>query len=494
MSGKGAAWTDTDGQERTGAHALRRRLSTLRASLLDDRPRPPGPSDRLGIQNALRLQTGTLPLLRDLVDRHGDVVYMKLLGTDYYVLNHPRDIEQALVEHAAIMGRDEYTETLVRTLGRGLLTSDGELWKRQRKLMAQAFTPRRIRDYGDTMVAVADGCLRPPTFTVGEVVDIHELMGRVTLEVVAAVLFGTAVSGEEIQVVAEAMGALNRYYANSPEAVLMLPRWVPTPLNRLVNDAVERLDTLIYAIIGRARAQRASASGQEQEGPRDLLATLIAASDEGGAGMSDQQLRDEAMTLFLAGHETTALALAHALYLLAKHPEIEAKLQAELAEVLPGDRLPTTEDAKALLYTRRVLDETMRLYPPAWAIGREVLEEVEIAGYRIPAGAQLLISQWLVHRDPRFFPDPEAFDPDRWLPERAKQLPRYAFFPFGGGPRVCIGNHFAMLEATLLLAMIVQRAHLELMPGQRLELLPSVTLRPKGPGLRARVHPRRAGR
>jgi cytochrome P450 len=441
--------------------------------------RPPGPRDPIGIWNAVRISTGTLEWLRELTDSYGDVVYFKLLGTDYYLLNHPKDIEDAIAHQAQSMARDEYIETLERTLGHGLLTSDGELWKRQRKLMAQAFTPKRIQGYGETMVAVTD---RGLNLHEGQVINLHAEMSRISMEVVAAVLFGAAITAEQVALVGATMETLNQFYANSPEAVLMLPRWVPTPLNRRVNAAVEQLDSVVYSIIGQRR--------RGGEVRHDLLDTLLCAQDEGGAGMSDQQLRDEVTTLFLAGHETTSLALAHTIYLLAKHPEIERRLASELDEVLAG-RLPTVEDVKSLRYTKQVLDESMRLYPPAWATGREVSRDVEIAGYRIPAGAQLLLSQWLVHRDARFFPDPEAFDPDRWLPERAKLLPRYAYFPFGGGPRVCIGNHFAMLEATLILAVLMQRHHFELLPGQTLAFTPSVTLRQKGPGLRARVHLRR---
>jgi cytochrome P450 len=458
----------------TSPRVLERVLSLTRGGL----ERPPGPQDPTGIWNALRLQTGMLEMLRALTDSYGDIVYFKLLGSDYYLLNNPDDIENAMARQASAMARDEYVSTLERTLGHGLLTSEGELWRRQRKLMAQAFTPKRIQDYGETMVAVTE---RGLNFHAGQVINLHAEMNRTTMEVVAAVLFGAAISPEQVVLVGAAMETINEFYSNSPEAMLMLPPWVPTPLNRRVNAAIERLDSVVYSIIGQRR--------RGGEARHDLLDTLLAAQDDGGAGMSDKQLRDEVTTLFLAGHETTSLALAHTIYLLAKHPEIERRLVAELDAVLAG-RLPKVEDAKALRYTKQVLDEAMRLYPPAWSTGREVIREVEIAGYRIPVGAQLLMSQWLVHRDARFFPDPEAFDPDRWLPERAKLLPRYAYFPFGGGPRVCIGNHFAMLEATLLLAVLMQRHHFELLPGQSLALAPSVTLRQKGPGLRVRVHRR----
>jgi cytochrome P450 len=303
------------------------------------------------------------------------------------------------------------------------------------------------------------------------------------MEVVADVLFGSGLTSADIELVRDSMETVNEFFANSPEAITLLPAWVPTPRNRRVTAAVARLDELIFRIIARRRA------GEARE---DLLGTLLAAQDDDGARMSDRQLRDEAMTLFLAGHETTALALAHTLYLLSTHPEVERRLHAELASVV-GDRLPTADDVRSLPYAERVLKESMRLYPPAWTTGREAAEDVEVGGYRIPKGAQILASQWVVHHDPRWFPNPEGFDPDRWAPERAKDLPRYAYFPFGGGPRVCIGNRFAVLEATLMLAVIVSRWRLDLLPGQRLELKPSVTLRQAGDGLRVRLTARGAG-
>jgi cytochrome P450 len=244
--------------------------------------------------------------------------------------------------------------------------------------------------------------------------------------------------------------------------------------------AVESIDQILYRIIAARRA-----SGEVKD---DLLGTLLAAQDDEGAGMTDQQLRDEAVTLFLAGHETTALALSHTLYALSKYPDVARRVHEELTRVV-GDRRPDASDVKKLEYTGWVLKESMRLFPPAWTTGRETTEDVEIGGYHVPKGAQLLFSQWVVHRDPRWFPNPEAFDPERWKDEAS--LPRYAYFPFGGGPRTCIGNHFAMMEATLLLALVVQRYRLDLLPGERLELKPSVTLRQKGPGLRVRLFERR---
>jgi cytochrome P450 len=445
------------------------------------RLRPPGPPGVFGLRNILRFAGDQLVFMRELADRYGDVVEMKVLGRPFFLVSHPDDVEAVLVKHARVMLRDEYVVVLERALGKGLLTSDGELWKRQRKRMAQAFVPKRIHSYGDAMVRVTRAAVRP--WGDGQTINLHQEISRVTMEVVADVLFGSGIGPDDVRTVRGAMEVVNEYLANSPEAILKLARWVPTPRNLAVNRAVEQIDELVYRIIARRRG------GEPVD---DLLGTLLAAQDDDGSRMSDVELRDEVITLFLAGHETTALLLAHTFYLLSKHPDIERRLEAEVASVLDG-RPPTADDVRALPYTERVLKEAMRLYPPAWTTGREAGDDVEVGGYVIPKGAQILVSQWVVHRDPRWFPNPEGFDPDRFAPERAGDLPRFAYFPFGGGPRTCIGNHFALMEATLILALIVQRFRLELLPGQRLVLKPTVTLRQAGAGLHVRVVERKAG-
>jgi cytochrome P450 len=432
------------------------------------------------MRNLVRFARDQLGLLRALADQYGDVVALKILGGQFFMVSHPDDVEAVLVKHARVMLRDEYIVVLERALGKGLLTSDGELWKRQRKLMAQAFVPKRIRSYGDAMVRVTLAALRP--WADGQTMNLHQEISRVTMEVVADVLFGAGIAHDDVITVRESMEVVNEYLANSPEALLKLPGWVPTPLNVRVNRAVRRIDGLVYRIIGRRR------DGAPQD---DLLGTLLSAQDDDGARMTDEQIRDEVITLFLAGHETTALLLAHAFYLLSKHPDVERRLAAEIAAAL-GGRAPTSDDVPALPFAERVLKETMRLYPPAWTVGREVAEDVEVGGYVLPKGTQVLASQWVVHRDPRWFPNPEGFDPDRWAPERAADVPRFAYFPFGGGPRICIGNHFAMMEATLILALVVQRFRIELCAGERLALKPGVTLRQAGPGLRVRLVARTA--
>jgi cytochrome P450 len=442
--------------------------------------RAPGPGGRYGLRNIVRFTSDQLVFLRELADRYGDVVEVTLLGRQWYLVSHPDDIEYLLVKQSRIMGRDDYATVLERALGLGLLTSDGELWKRQRRLMSQAFVPKRIQSYAEAMVRVTEAGIR--SWEHGQTRNLHLEMSRITMEVVADVLFGASIGPGEAETVREAMEVINEFFANSPEAMVKLAPWVPTPRNLRMRRAVGQIDELIFRIIAARR------KGEPKD---DLLGTLLSAQDDDGSRMSDRQLRDEAVTLFLAGHETTALTLAHTLFLLSKHPAVERALHEELTRVL-GGRLPTAADVKSLPLTERILKESMRLFPPAWTTGREALEDVEVKGYRIPKGAQILVTQWVVHHDPRWFPNPEGFDPDRWLPERAKDLPRFAYFPFGGGPRVCIGNHFAMMEATLLLAVIVQRWQCELLPGQRLELKPSVTLRQKGPGLMVRLADRTA--
>ncbi|MCA9700061.1 MAG: cytochrome P450, partial [Myxococcales bacterium] len=263
-----------------------------------DALREQDPHDPFGLRTVVRFTRDPLELLISLSQTRGDWVELDILGTPWVLLSHPADIEAAFVEHARIMGRDAYVATLERTLGKGLLTSDGPLWRRQRKLMAQAFTPRRIRGYAQTMAEVG---ARGLSWREGQAINLHREMSRLTMEIVAAVLFGASIGPREVELVAESMEAINAYYAASPEALTKLPSWVPTPLNRRVTKAVEQLDALIFEIIADRRRGRTRGD--------DLLGTLVAAVDEGGEGMSDQQLRDEAMTLFLAGHETTALTL-----------------------------------------------------------------------------------------------------------------------------------------------------------------------------------------
>lgn len=413
-------------------------------------------------------------------DRTGEIFRMG--GRSFLYLSEPEDVEWMYRQRSDVLVKDAFIRDLGRVLGQGLLVSEGEFWRKQRGLMAHAFTPKRVRGYGGAMAQIAED------FALGlrddAEVDIHDAMNRVTMAIVAKTLFDADVSdrGSEVGVAIE---KIMDFFANSPEAVFGAPDWLPTRRMRAFLSARDTVRGIVDAII---RERRAGAGGPVDRG--DLLGAMLVGGGDVGATMSDDQLRDEFVTLFLAGHETTSLLLAHTFVLLARHPEVVATLRDEIDSVL-GDRIPTADDARALVHTEQVLTEALRIYPSAWAVGRETAIEVERHGRTIPIGTQLIVSPWAIHRDPRFFPRPEAFLPGRWTPEFRKQLPRGAYSPFGDGPRVCIGQHFAMLEAILILAAIVRRVDLELVPGTSLEFAPSVTLRVKR-GIRMRV--RRASR
>jgi cytochrome P450 len=302
----------------------------------------------------------------------------------------------------------------------------------------------------------------------GQTIDVHEEMMRLTLEIVAKCLFDADV-GAEAEDVGKAMKVALEDFS-SQRRLIRIPKSIPTPHNVRFEIAARRLNSIVRTIIKERRR-----SGENRG---DLLSMLMLANDEHGERMTDKQLRDEVMTILLAGHETTANALSWTFWLLSLNVEAEAKLVEELGRVL-GGRAPTMEDLPKLPYAERVIKESMRLYPPAWVMGREAIGECEVGGYRVPAGTTALMSQWVVHHDPRYHHDPERFEPDRWTAEYEEGLPRFAYFPFGGGARQCIGASFAMTEARLILATVAQRYKMELAPGQRVEPYASVTLRPK---------------
>ncbi|MGB5284462.1 MAG: cytochrome P450, partial [Polyangiales bacterium] len=377
----------------------------------------------------------------------------------------PELIQQSLTQGHSVMQKDRFTHELDRVLGQGLVTSEGTLWRTQRKLVAHAFIPRRIRTYADSMVAAAHRSL--DDWSDGSVIPIHKAMAELTIDIVGRTLFDADVRGTAHEV-GDALKVISDFYSDVLESPIKPPEWWPSPRMFRFRKAVRNVDRIVSGIIDDRR--------RSAEDRGDLLSGLLQASDEDGAAMSDQQLRDECITLFLAGHETTSIALANALYLLSKHPEIEARLHEEAANVL-ADRRATSDDYDRLGHTGRVIKESMRLYPPVYTIGRQLLEDFELGGYTFAKGDTLLFVQWVTHRSEHCFPDPIRFDPDRWLPERAKSIHKYAYFPFGGGPRICIGNHFAMMEAVLVLATLIREYRFELLPGQALQLQPAITLR-----------------
>ena len=438
--------------------------------------KPPGPPNRFKIGNLRSMMSDPLGCMMD-ASEYGPLSNLPLLNEPYVLVRDPELIQQSLAQGHTVMRKDRFTRELDRVLGKGLVTSEGNLWRRQRKLVAHAFIPRRIRTYGDAMVAAAHRSLAD--WKDGQEINIYESMAELTMDVVGRTLFDTDVR-DTAREVGDALNVISDYYSQVLESPIKPPDWWPSPGMFRFRRAARNVDRIVAEMIEARREARRDRG--------DLLSALLQAQDEEGGGMSNQQLRDECITLFLAGHETTSIALGHTFYLLSKHPEIESKLHREVAAVLE-DRRATAEDYPRLEYTERVIKESMRLYPPVYAIGRQLLEDFELGGYTLEKGVTLLFAQWVTHRRPESFPDPLRFDPDRWLPERAAKIHRYAYFPFGGGPRICIGNHFAMMEAVLLLATLIRAYRFDLLPEQSLVLKPSVTLRVDG-DLRMRLRAR----
>jgi cytochrome P450 len=438
---------------------------------------PPGPSpaSRSGsFKNYSRDPLGFLPTL---AREYGDIVTMRFYKFRVYYVNHPDYIEEVLVNQARKFIKGRILRANKRLFGNGLLTSEGDFWLRQRRLAQPAFHRARIAAYAETMVRFTERMQEG--WRDGQKLDIHAEMTRLTLQIVAKTLFDADVDADA-QEVGRALEAIMEHNSDFRRLILT-PSWLPTLRNIRAALATRRLDKIMYRIIGQRRATGGDAG--------DLLSMLLHAQDEDGSRMTDRQLRDEVITLFLAGHETTALTLSWTWWLLAQHLQAEAKLHAELDAVL-GGRTPTLEDLPKLRYLDRVITESMRLYPPAWGMARLTIEDAKIGGYLIRKGCGVSLSQWVVHRDPRWYESPEEFRPERWEADLLKRLPRFAYFPFGGGPRQCIGNSFALMEAALILATIAQNFRLRLVPGQVVAPLASITLRPRN-GIRVTLEARR---
>jgi len=443
---------------------------------------PPGPKGNFLLGSIFEVSKDWLGFYQHCADEYGDVVRVRFAHVPVYLIVHPRDIETVLVTNAGNFTKSADYRALARVLGNGLLTSEGASWQRQRGLIQPAFHKQNIQTYASVMTGATERMLN--SWQDGAERNLHDDMMRVTLEIVGQCLYGAEVSGAAERV-GRAMEVVMQRFVTNASLALLFPFDIPVIFARQESRAIRNLNEIIGGIIQERRA-----SDQRRE---DLLDTLLRVRDADGKPMSDAQLRDEVMTLFLAGHETTAIALSWACYLIAQNPDIEAKLAEELRTVLAG-RVPTPDDLPRLRYTEMVLKETLRLYPAVWGIGRRAIAECELGGYRIPAGSNIFILQWRTQRDARFFPEPERFDPERWRedPVRSGKVPRFSYFPFGGGPRVCVGASFAMMEATLLLAMIQQSYNLQLVPNHPVEVLASVTLRPKH-GIKMVVNRRRAG-
>jgi cytochrome P450 len=427
----------------------------------------PGPPRTWLLGNLREFSQDRLGTLMRWAREYGDLVSARFGPRSIVFVNHPDAVEEVLVNQNRRFIKHYRLRQAKQTLGNGLLTSEGEFWRGQRKLAQPAFHRERIAAYGQSMVEFTERMLQ--SWASGQVRDLQLDMMRLTLDIVAKTLFDAELGGASAGV-SEAMEKLMHSFVVSTASPLVMPRWLPTPLNLRVAREVRRLNRVLYSIIADRRRR-----GEDRG---DLLSMLLHVQDEeSGRGMTDRQLRDECMTLFLAGHETTANTLAWAWFLLSSHPEVEARLHAELDAVL-GGRSPTVADMPRLTVADQIVTETLRLYPPGWMLGREAIETIELGGYRIPKGTTVFMPAYVIHRDPRWFNDPEAFRPQRWADGLLQRIPRYAYFPFGGGPRICIGNSFALMEATLVLAAIAQQYRLRLAPDALVTPLPSMTLRP----------------
>lgn len=441
---------------------------------------PPGPKERFPMQFVLRFGADRLGFLQEMAS-YGDVSHMAARGMHFYLINQPELIHDVLVTHDRSFIKSRALQAARRLLGDGLLTSEGEHHLRQRRLVQPAFHRQRMAVYGQVMADYASRTAeRWQILGNGVTVDMSQEMMRLTLGIVGKALFDADVEGEAAEIgqaLTEALHAVNRLLLPGGE----LAEKLPLPVNQRAEQARERLNATIYRVIRERRA-----SGEDRG---DLLSMLLEAVDEeSGSGMSDEQARDEAMTLFLAGHETTANALTWTWYLLAQNPAEERQLHAELDRVLAG-RLPTMDDLPNLPFTRRVLSEAIRLYPPAYAIGRQAIEPYEVRDYVIQPGSTVFVSPYVMQRDPRYWFDFERFDPSRWTAEAQARRPKFSYFPFGAGPRVCIGEGFAWTEGILALATLAQRWQARLVLGHPVELDPLITLRPKH-GMRMTLHRR----
>lgn len=441
---------------------------------------PPGPKGLPVVGMALNLRSDPLAGMRQMTRDYGDIVRFHVMMQERILLNHPDWINQVLVVQHGKFHKSELTRRItVRMLGQGLLISEGEFWRRQRRLAQPAFHRNRVNDYASTMLELAQAHIRD--WHDGEERNIAQEMTALTLDIAVRTLFSTTLLAEARQV-GQAMTFLMRYSLRRQRLPFRIPENWPTPANRRANRELEFIDSLVYRIISERRTDGNS------DHHNDLLALLMNAMDEDGSQMTPQQLHDETMTLFLAGHETTAQMLAWTWYALSQNPAAEARLHEELQGVL-GGRPMEAADFPRLPYLQAVMNEVLRLYPPAYIMAREAVEPCEIGGYELRPGSTIIFSQWVMHRDPRFYDDPEAFRPERWLDGLQDRLPPGAYFPFGDGPRRCIGQGFALLEAAIVIGTLAQKFRFRLVPGHPVMPEPLVTLRPRH-GIHMTLHAR----
>lgn len=457
---------------------------------------PPGPRSILPNKLLHQFIRNPIKTLMDIAYTYDDIAHFKLGRRRHvYLLNNSSYIEDVLIRNHKNFIKSRGLQVSKRLLGEGLVTSEGEYHDRQRRIIQPAFHPNLIKKYGEIITNYTLNMCQ--LWQDGTILDIHKEMIHVTAAIISKAVLGSDIKSEQGDEVGDALLTCAEYFNR-----LLMPfgelieKIRILPVNKGFQQAKRKLDSIVYNMIKEHRDNEKK--GTQQQG--DLLYTLLQAQDiEAGIGrMTDLQLRDEVMTIFLAGHETTANALTWTLYLLSQNPTVESKLYEELCSILGNnysnnngkDRIPTIEDVPKLEYTEKVFRESMRLYPPAWTIGRQVMSDYKIDKYIIPAGSIILMSQYVMHRNPRYFTDPHSFHPDRWSKEMKSNLPRFSYFPFGGGIRGCVGEPFAWIEGILLIATICHRWKMHHDPEHKVELKPLITLRPKY-GMRMRLERRK---
>ncbi|WP_164871722.1 cytochrome P450 [Solirhodobacter olei] len=401
---------------------------------------------------------------------YGDMVEMNLAGYRTWLVSDTAAVEQVLVsDHQKFIKTPLIWRQLTAVFGTGVLACEGSLWQHQRRIAAPPFTPRRVQAYDGRIVSLAkkevDRWKGDATF------DVHPPMMNLMLRTLTGTVFD-ADTESEVKIMEHALRRLLHEMSYRFRRPVLIPDWLPLPSNRRYLRAIADID----GVVGRIVAERKRVG---TEGRNDYLSTLLTAKDQQGRPLTPKQIRDDMFSVLIAGHETTALTLTFTFYLLTQHPEIQARVIAEIDEVL-GERDATSEDIARLKLTNAVILESMRVYPAAWMFGREAIEDCEIQGYHCPKGTQILIAPWVIHRDARHYEDPETFRPDRWLDGLAQRIPRCAFLPFGGGPRICVGNSLSMIETTLSLATILQRGSVEWRGTAPIKLYPSATIIPQG--------------
>lgn len=452
----------------SASEQLLHQLDNVARDLTGDMARPPGPLIARTPLNVIEFFQDQVRFVQWLKDRYGDMVFIGFGEQKFYILGNPEYNSEVLVSKNKSFIKDRATRDISEITGDGLLTSHGEHWKRQRKLAAPALKRKHIANYAQQMI---DATTRhSAAYGDDDARLVLEDMMSITLDIVVKTLFNVTIPSQQ-QAFKDAIDTLFQDFDRQKHSFWrFVPRQMQVKQIQESQRAKQAVDDLVYDVIQTRR--------EENTPGDDLLYKLIQAQDDAGEGMTDEQLRDEVITMFIAGHETTALTLTYALYELGRRPELLAQIHQELDEVT-GDAPIAPQHTHALPLLDALIKEALRLYPPAWAMGRESIEDVEIGGWQIPAGSQLILSPWNMHRDERWFANPSEFQPDRWVDGLEKRLPRHTYFPFGGGQRICIGNHFAKMEAILILATILKQYTIQGPSYDKLEYTSAITLRPK---------------